>query len=102
MLAASLALVGYWVPVAITVLGGNPLSTSLGPLWFALLAVLLVPGAVGVWAASRRKPVVAWVVATLFVIVWVWRQLPPIVVAIPVLSLAAAVLVTLAARRPVE
>ena len=63
------------------------------------VAALLVPGAVGVWAAWLRRPVVAWVVAALFVTVWVWRQLPPVVAVVPVLSLAAAALVTLTTRR---
>jgi hypothetical protein len=99
VLAASLALVAYWVPMAVDIMGGNPQSALEGLLWLALLAAVAVPGGLGVWAAWRRRPLVAWVVASLFVTVWVWRQLPPIVAVVPVLSLAAAVLVTLTTRR---
>jgi hypothetical protein len=95
---AGLAFAVYWIPTAVGILGGNPQSPLDGLLWLGLLAAIAVPGALGVWAAWRRKPVVAWVVAALFVIVWVWRQPGAVVAVIPVLSVVAATLVTRAAR----
>ena len=96
---AGLAFAVYWIPTAVTILGGNPQSALVGLLWLGLLAAIAVPGALGVWAAWRRRPVVAWVAAALFVLVWAWRQPPAITTVIPGLSVAAAALVTLASRR---
>lgn len=100
VLAAILGFVAYGVPLAVDILGGNPLSAPGGPFPLVLLLALLLPGAVGVWAAWRRNRAVLWVVTALVLGAWIawWRHFV-ILAPVPALYVVAAVLAAVGRRR---
>lgn len=87
------------MPLLIDVLGGNLLEAPHPEYVLLLLVATLLPGSLGVLAAWRGHVILVWVIAALFIALWVvwWRHFL-ILSAMPVLYLGTAVLTTVASQ----
>lgn len=103
VLATILGFVTYGVPVVIEIAGGNLLAVQGGLYLLLLMLATLLPGALGVWAAWRRHPVVVWVVAALVAGAWAiwWREFA-LVAPVPAFYAASAVLALVSRERRVN
>lgn len=103
VLAAILGFVTYAVPIVIEIVGGNLVAAQGGIYLLLIMLAMLVPGALGVWAASRRHPVVLWVVAALVIGAWAiwWREFA-LVSPVPAFYAVAAGLAWVGRRRGIS
>jgi len=103
VLAAILGFVTYGVPIVIEIVGGNFLAVQGGLYRLLIMLAMLLPGALGVWAAWRRHPLVVCAVAALVIGAWaVWWREFVLVAPLPVLYAAAAVLALVSRERRVS